>query len=146
MTSRKWFKQHLLHCASLRPSVCAVLCLRCIISSWYWYSIRYSKQRWWWWHLMTFMANKDVYNMRVWIPHWHILVFNVRRTLPLGSSSGAPGDQQTLLAYTNSYTGSPLSGASSSRSPALPTKPYLLPSLPISETLHFISCLAFVWL
>jgi len=30
-------------------------------------------------------------------------VFNVRRTLPLGSSSGAPGDQQTLLAYLNSY-------------------------------------------
>jgi len=58
-------------------------------------------------------------------------VFNVRRTLPLGSSSGAPGgDQQTLLAYLNSYIGCPLSGTSSSRSPALPTKPYLLPSLP----------------
>jgi len=41
-------------------------------------------------------------------------------------SSGAPGgDQQTLLAYLNSYIGCPLSGASSSRSPALPTKPYL---------------------
>ena len=78
-------------------------------------------------------------------------VFNVRRTLPLGplgSSSGAPGgDQQTLLAYLNSYIGCTLSGASSSRSPALPTKPYLLPRLPplfIPETLHPISYLAFV--
>jgi len=55
------------------------------------------------------------------------------------------GGQQTLLAYLNSYTGSPLSGASSSRSPALPTKPYLLPSLPTSIhpwniTLHLIPC------
>ena len=48
------------------------------------------------------------------------------KLLPLGLSSGAPGgDQQTLLAYLNSYIGCPLSGASSSRSPALPTKPYL---------------------
>jgi len=73
-------------------------------------------------------------------------VFNVRRTLPLGSSSGAPGGYlQTLLAYLNSYTGSPLSGASSSRSPALPTKPYLLPSLPTSIhpwniTPHLVPC------
>ena len=74
------------------------------------------------------------------------LVYNVRRTLPLGSSSAAPGgDQQTLLAYLNSYIGCPLSGASSSRSPALPTKPYLLPSLPTSIhplniTLYLVPC------
>ena len=55
------------------------------------------------------------------------------------------GDQQTLLAYLNSYIGCPLSGASSSRSPALPTKPYLPPSLPTSIhpwniTLHLVPC------
>jgi len=70
----------------------------------------------------------------------------VCRTLPLVSSSGAPGgDQQTLLIYLNSYIGCLLSGASSSRSPALRTKPYLLPSLPTSIhhwniTPHLVPC------
>ena len=35
-------------------------------------------------------------------------------------------DQQTLLLYLYSYTGCPVSGASSSRPPALPTIPYLM--------------------
>ena len=70
------------------------------------------------------------YAHTVWV--WPKIMIMITAAQDVVWSSSRRSTNSAGLAYLNSYTGCPLSGTLSSRSPALPTKPYLLASLPTS--------------